>query len=794
MKSSFYLIFLINFFFCNILFADQFRFDVTNIEMIDDGNTILASKGKAYSSDNDIVVDAKRFKYSKDLEILRAYNGVAFIKSNNIKIDFNELELDQKKSILTATDNVKIFELNKNLVIETEKIIYNKEKNFITSDTKSVLTDKSNNIIKSETFHYNLTNSILKIKKADIKDIENNKYKIELAYLNTSSNKLFGKDVSIDMDNKSFNKENDPRLKGNSIVYDNGKTEISKGVFTTCKKTDDCPPWQMSAKKIQHDKNKQIIDYKNAWLKLYDVPIMYFPRFFHPDPTVKRKSGFLIPTLKNSSNSDNFLSLPYYHVVANNKDLTLTPRFYADDKLLFQSEYRQVNLSSKHIADLSFFAEKDQNSKSHLFYEFRNNINFTSFEESLFDFQVQKTSNDTYLKANKLASPLIKDYSTLETSMDLNLYSEDLSVSSEIIVYEDLGAKESSDKFEYVLPRINLIKNIDNKTSLNGDFKFKSSNLVRNYNTNTFEKTNINDFIFNSDSKISDLGFSNNYEFVLKNTNSDSQNSNSFKENENYYFSGLFQYNSSLPMVKENNNFQKIMKPKLSLKINPSSNKDIRNENKRIDANSVYSVNRLSVNDALEGGVSLVYGNDYTIFDKANSRDIFNIKLANNLRIDEDDDLPTSNQIGQKTSNFFGEIAFSPNKILTTKYNTSFKNNLTDTSYQNLVTEISLNNFVTTFDYLNENNLSSENSYLANTTKYSFNNSNSLAFSTRENKKLNLTEYYNLMYQYENDCLAASLEYNKDYYSDRDIKPEENIFLRLTIIPFGETSSPNLNN
>ena len=50
------------------------------------------------------------------------------------------------------------------------------------------------------------------------------------------------------------------------------------------------------------------------------------------------------------------------------------------------------------------------------------------------------------------------------------------------------------------------------------------------------------------------------------------------------------------------------------------------------------------------------------------------------------------------------------------------------------------------------------------------------------------------MYQYENDCLAASLEYNKDYYSDRDIKPEENIFLRLTIIPFGETSSPNLNN
>ena len=50
------------------------------------------------------------------------------------------------------------------------------------------------------------------------------------------------------------------------------------------------------------------------------------------------------------------------------------------------------------------------------------------------------------------------------------------------------------------------------------------------------------------------------------------------------------------------------------------------------------------------------------------------------------------------------------------------------------------------------------------------------------------------MYEYKNDCLAASIEYNKDYYSDRDIKPEENLFFKLTIIPFGQTSSPNLKN
>ena len=49
----------------------------------------------------------------------------------------------------------------------------------------------------------------------------------------------------------------------------------------------------------------------------------------------------------------------------------------------------------------------------------------------------------------------------------------------------------------------------------------------------------------------------------------------------------------------------------------------------------------------------------------------------------------------------------------------------------------------------------------------------------------------NFVYEYKNDCLAASIEYNKDFYSDRDVKPDESIFFKLTIIPLGESSSPN---
>ena len=73
----------------------------------------------------------------------------------------------------------------------------------------------------------------------------------------------------------------------------------------------------------------------------------------------KRKSGFLIPALKSSTNNtENYLSIPYYHVISENKDFTLSPRLYSSDKILLQSEYRQVNSNSESIADFSVYKEK----------------------------------------------------------------------------------------------------------------------------------------------------------------------------------------------------------------------------------------------------------------------------------------------------------------------------------------------------------------------------------------------------------------------------------------------------
>ncbi|MBD1166958.1 LPS-assembly protein LptD [Pelagibacterales bacterium SAG-MED09] len=772
---------------CTSFAQDQFyNFETKTIEITEDGNLLKANYGKVVSSDKNFEIKGNEFLYSKNTKILNINgDGSIQIRSNNLYVEFDIGFIDQKKFIFEATGEVKVKDLNRNLEINSNKIVFNYKENILISSSRSQIIDNYQNKLITENFEYNINKEIIKLNELNLTDRNNNNLKSSIAYINTKTNNLYGKNIFINLRNETLNKNNEPRLKGNSIINNDVSTKITKGVFTTCKKRDGCPPWELSAKKIEHDKKNKIIKYENAFLKIYDKPIAYFPKFSHPDPTVDRKSGFLTPSLKNSSNSKNFLSLPYYLVVSENSDLTFSPRLYDHEEVLLQTEYRKVNSNSNHISDFSFKINDDKKLKSHFFYEYNRGIKLDNFIDSNFDFKIQSTSKDTYIKKNKIKSKLINSENLLENSAKLSLSRNDMSVNFETIIYEDLD-KNDSDRYEFLIPKIDVTKKIKNKTNLNGDFTFKSQALTKNYNTNIFETININDLIFQSNSKVTNKGFYNNYEFIIKNTNTNAENSLNYKNKENVYMSGLLQFNSSLPLIKENNNYKKILNPKLALKISPNHTKDNRNDDFKINTNNIYNLNRAVKQDMIEGGLSLTYGNEFSVLDKENFLEVFGFKVANNIRIKENSDLPRNSQIGQKTSSILTEIFYQPNDHIKFNYNTSIKNDLTNINYENLTTEFKINNIVTNFDYLNENNSEDNIAYLSNTTKLLIDNSNQISFSTRRNKTIDLTEYYNLAYQYKNDCLTASVEYNKEYYSDRDLKPNESIFLKLSIIPFNK--------
>ena len=112
MKSNFkfFLFFIL---FCTTSFAEQFKFETSKIELVDNGDLLYATDGIARSIDKNLEIEANKFEYNKKQKILKAFNGMAYFKSNNIQIEFDEIILDQSNSITSAKKNVKIIDLKK---------------------------------------------------------------------------------------------------------------------------------------------------------------------------------------------------------------------------------------------------------------------------------------------------------------------------------------------------------------------------------------------------------------------------------------------------------------------------------------------------------------------------------------------------------------------------------------------------------------------------------------------------------------------------------------------------------
>jgi len=119
---------------------------------------------------------------------------------------------------------------------------------------------------------------------------------------------------------------------------------LQSGVYTACeacKEDPKKPPlWQVKGARIIHDEAEKMIYFEDATLEFFGKPVAYFPYFSAPDPTVKRKSGFLMPVFSNTTKLGVRADVPYFWALAPNYDLTLTPTITTKQGPLMQMEWR----------------------------------------------------------------------------------------------------------------------------------------------------------------------------------------------------------------------------------------------------------------------------------------------------------------------------------------------------------------------------------------------------------------------------------------------------------------------
>ena len=788
MKNKFLInLLLIIFFYQNILYAEIFSIESTEIKILDKGNITKATNGVKIVSNDGVEITGEDLIYNKKESILKIFGNVVLNdKKNNILAEGEEyIYFKNEEKILSigkSKSNIK-----NTYYLEGNDLIYERNLSEIYSDKKIKIEDSQNNIFFAEKFNFNFITSLLKAKNLTLFDNKKNQYYLNFALVNLKDNKFLGSDISIDFEDSLFgNNENDPRLKGKSLISEENSTTVYKGSFTTCNQKDNkCPPWSIYAEEVIHNKNEKIIEYKNAWLKIYDKPVLYFPYFFHPDPTVKRQSGFLMPNFQASSNSGTSIQIPYYKVISERKDLTLFPRLFFDNKILLQTEYRQANKDSNLLLDFSVNKESDQ-TKNHFFADLSSNKN-----NEILNLHLESVSNDTYLKKNNITSPIVNDNSALHSYINYNSFNEDSSFDVSFEVFENLN-KQKTDRYEYIFPNFSYEKYLYNDSDMNGDLTFNARGFKKNYNTNADEVVLINDVKYSSFSKINSTinGLLTNYKLLLRNLNSTTENSDTFKNGDDQQLLSTVILETVLPLKKENQNSISLLSPKFSARYSPNSTKNNSNLNKSITYDSIFSLDRID-DKSVEGGESLTMGAEYSLTTKKDQRFI-NLSFANVLRVNENPDLPKLYGFSEKRSDFIGEFDFTPSKFFDLNYQFSLDKNLNRSNYNLIKTNININNFVTSFEFLQEDNYLNQDSYLTNNTKFNFDSNNSIAFETSKNLDQNITNYYNLIYEYENDCLTAAIEYNKSYYTDGDLKPEENIMFLIKIIPFGKISAPAL--
>ena len=154
------------------------------------------------------------------------------------------------------------------------------------------------------------------------------------------------------------------RAKGNYTVLQNG-------VYTACEPCRNDPKkpplWQVQAARIIHDEGEKMLYFEDARVEFFGVPLAYVPFMSAPDPTVKRKSGFLFPSMSDTSQYGFGFEPTYYWALAPNYDLRFSTLLTTKQGALFEAEWRQRLLNGAYFIraagifqqDPGYFAGRD---------------------------------------------------------------------------------------------------------------------------------------------------------------------------------------------------------------------------------------------------------------------------------------------------------------------------------------------------------------------------------------------------------------------------------------------------
>lgn len=232
------------------------------------------------------------------------------------------------------------FDSAQGAVITADEVTYDNELGVVVARGAVEVTQADRTLL-ADTVTYNQRNNTV-IASGNVSIIEPSGEVMFADYMELADAMKEGviRDIRILMTDNSRMAANGARRTGGN------RTEMTKGVFSPCKPCEEdpsrAPLWQLKAKRMVHDQQEQVVRYNDVVMEMFGVPVAYTPYFQHPDPTVKRQSGFMAPSSVIGNGLGFLGGVPYFWVIDESKDLTLLPMYSTKKGPLGRMEYRQA--------------------------------------------------------------------------------------------------------------------------------------------------------------------------------------------------------------------------------------------------------------------------------------------------------------------------------------------------------------------------------------------------------------------------------------------------------------------
>lgn len=264
---------------------------------------------------NDFIPDPPKSAGTSGKGVPNVLGGAVVDRSTGLRRDPNarmlmeakELVYDYNNEVVTATGPVDIYYEGR--ALQADRVAYDQKKNRVRAMGNVKLTQPDGNVVYAESL--------------DLTDDFRDGF-VESLRLHT-------------VDRTRFAAARGRREEGKLSVFD-------RGVYTACepcRENPEKPPlWQIKAKRIIFREDEKMVYYEDATFELWGQPIAWLPFFSHPDPSVKRKSGFLGPQFGTSSETGYTLETPYFWAIAPNMDATLSPMFTTKQGVMMKGEFR----------------------------------------------------------------------------------------------------------------------------------------------------------------------------------------------------------------------------------------------------------------------------------------------------------------------------------------------------------------------------------------------------------------------------------------------------------------------